>query len=83
VSTELERLRAVDARTQIVSVSVRSKVPAAIDLAMRMPILTARGVARRLALTPQGATSVLSKLVDAGILTEITSRKSWRVFATP
>lgn len=80
---ELERLRAIEARTETISASIRSKVPAAIDLAMRTPIVTVRGLARRLTLTPQGATGVLDKLVEAGVLTEITGRKSWRVFATP
>jgi HTH DNA binding domain len=80
---ELGRLRAIEARAESIRASIRSKVPAAIDLAMRTPIITVRGLARRLALTPQGATGVLDKLVEAGVLTEITGRKSWRVFATP
>jgi predicted transcriptional regulator len=49
---------------------------------LRAPVVTARGLAERLGVTPQAALGLLRQLVEAGIVHEATGRASWRAFAT-
>ena len=48
--------------------TARSHLPAAAELALRPPVLTARGLAERLRLSPQAALGLLNQLVAAGVL---------------
>lgn len=43
-------------------------------------MLTARGLAERLRLSPQAALGLLNQLVVAGMLKEATGRAAWRAF---
>ena len=51
------------------------QLPAAASLALRQPVLIARGVAERLRLSPQAALTLLKQLVAAGVLREATGRR--------
>jgi len=50
------------------------------DAVLRLPIVTARRLARSLDVTPQAALALLRELMKAGIIREATGRASWRVF---
>jgi DNA-binding IclR family transcriptional regulator len=45
------------------------------------PVLTPKTLAWQLALSPQAATRLLTTLAEAGVVREITGRKSFRAFA--
>jgi predicted transcriptional regulator len=55
-------------------------MPAALELLVREPVMTAAGLARRLDITPQAALALLRQLVEAGLIREATGRAAWRVF---
>jgi hypothetical protein len=58
----------------------RSRRPAAIALLLRHPALTAPTLARQLAITPQAALRLLGGFKAAGLVGEITGRKSFQAF---
>jgi DNA-binding MarR family transcriptional regulator len=45
-----------------------------------MPAVTARGLARQLGITPQGALQLLNRLLRAGVIREATGRRSFRAY---
>ena len=49
---------------------------------LRTPVVTARGLADSLAVTPQAALGLLRQLVVAGVVREATGRAAWRAFTT-
>jgi Fic family protein len=59
----------------------RSKLPAALALLLQTPAVTAASLARALAITPQAALRLLERLRRAGLVHEVSGRKSFRVFA--
>jgi hypothetical protein len=59
----------------------RSRLPQAVGLLLRHPALTATALARHLAVTPQAALRLLTRLEAAGVVAEITGRKSFQAFA--
>jgi len=77
---ELFRLQAAAERAAALRRTARSQLPAAAALALRLPVLTARGLAGRLRISPQAALGLLKQLADAGVLREATGRASWRAF---
>jgi ribosomal protein S25 len=79
---ELDKLRRVEERAATLKRSARSHLPAAIDAVIREPIITARTLAKRLAITHQAALGLLKQLVQAGIIKEATGRGAWRAYAT-
>ena len=79
---ELDKLRRVEDRAAILKRSVRSHLPAAIDAVIRVPVITARGLAKRLAITHQASLGLLKQLIEAGIIKEATGRGAWRAFVT-
>jgi hypothetical protein len=79
---ELDKLRRVEERAATLKRSARSHLPAAIDAVIREPIITARSLAKRLAITHQAALGLLKQLVQAGIIKEATGRGAWRAYAT-
>jgi hypothetical protein len=56
----------------------RSNRPAVLALLLRHPALTAPALAR--AITPQAALRLLAPLAAAGVVAEVTGRKSFRAF---
>jgi predicted transcriptional regulator len=49
---------------------------------IREPIITARSLAKRFAITHQAALGLLKQLIEAGIIKEATGRCAWRAFVT-
>jgi hypothetical protein len=58
----------------------QSRLPGAIGLLLRQPALTAASLAAHLGITPQAALRILLHLVAAGVVSEVTGRKSYRAF---
>jgi hypothetical protein len=59
----------------------RSRLPDALDAALRTPALTPKALAGKLRVAPQTATALLHALQTAGLMREVTGRKSFRAFA--
>jgi HTH DNA binding domain len=78
---ELERLRAIENKARSLGRTARSRLPAAIDAALRAPIVTAGSLAKTLDVTPQAAAGLLRQLETARFVREATGRASWRAFA--
>jgi len=79
---ELDRLQRAEARGGLLAHTSRSRLPDGLETVLRTPIVTARGLAKALDVTPQAALSLLRQLLDAGIVREATGRTSWRAFVT-
>jgi HTH DNA binding domain len=79
-SDELTRLQAAEEKARSLSGTVRSRLPNALQTVLRAPIVTARGLAESLDVTPQASLGLLRQLMNAGIIREATGRASWRAF---
>jgi hypothetical protein len=79
-SADLARLQLVADKGQSLTRTARSHLPAAFDIVLRAPVMTARGLAERLDVTPQAALGLLRQLLEAGLVREATGRASWRAF---
>ncbi|MGH7119285.1 MAG: helix-turn-helix domain-containing protein [Acetobacteraceae bacterium] len=77
---ELRRLQQAEEKAGPLARTVRSKLPAAVEAILRAPVMTARGLAHSLDVTPQAALSLLRQLLAAGIIREATGRASWRAY---
>ena len=62
--------------------TARSHLPRALDHVLRTPVVTARGLAEDLSITPQAALRLLRQLTAAGVVREATGRAAWRAFTT-
>jgi hypothetical protein len=62
--------------------AARSHLPGALDHVLRAPVVTARGMADSLSVTPQAALGLLRQLITAGVVREATGRAAWRAFTT-
>jgi hypothetical protein len=82
---ELDRLleAAERGRALIADRDRRSRLSEAVDAVLRVPVLTPKGLAARLAIAPQTATALLGELCAAKLVAEITGRRSFRAFAVP
>jgi predicted transcriptional regulator len=47
---------------------------------LRTPVVTARGLANSLSVTPQAALGLLRQMLASSIIREATGRASWRAF---
>jgi hypothetical protein len=77
---ELDRLQRAEAKGRLLSGTMRSRLPDALEAMLRAPIVTARGLAKVLDVTPPAALGLLRQLTEAGIVREATGRASWRAF---
>jgi hypothetical protein len=77
---ELARLRAAEERLRAIGGTARSRLPAAGEAALRLPVLTARALAAALGVTPRAAASLIARMAAAGVLREATGRRAWRGF---
>ena len=68
--TELARLQTAAEKAALLHGTARSKLPLAFDAVLRAPVITARGLAKQLDITPQAALSLLQQLTAAGIIRE-------------
>ena len=53
-----------------------------LDHVLRTPVVTARGLAEDLSITPQAALRLLRQLTATGVVQEATGRTAWRAFTT-
>lgn len=77
---ELGRLQTAAGKGRHLTATVRSKLPSACEAVLRAPVITARGLAHALDVTPQAALGLLRQLTEAEIIREATGRASWRAF---
>jgi hypothetical protein len=78
---ELARLRDAEAAAAgLARTGRRSLLPAAAEAALRAPAVTARGLARQLGITPQGALQLINRMLMAGVVREATGRRSFRAY---
>ena len=80
---DLDRLvaAATQGRGLTAQVDRRSRLSDALDAALRTPALTPKALAGQLHVVPQTATALLHALQTAGLLREVTGRRSFRAFA--
>jgi hypothetical protein len=79
---ELAGLRRAETAGATLARTARSQLPRALDHVLRTTVVTARGVADHLAISPQAALSLLRQLTAAGVVREATGRAAWRAFTT-
>src|SRR3546814_18909315 len=58
-------------------------LPRLLALSQHRPLLSPQSVADQLAMSIAGASKLLDRAAAAGLLIEITQRRSWRLFLTP
>jgi len=83
----LERLDALeklyrDAQRAIIAEFRPGTLPALLALAQHQPLLSPQSVSKKLDLSIAGASKLLERATGAGLLQEITKRRSWRQFLT-
>jgi len=79
---ELGRLQRAETAGAALTRTARSHLPGALDRLLRTPVVTARGLADSLSVTPQAALGLLRQLIAAGVVREATGRAAWRAFTT-
>jgi signal transduction histidine kinase len=79
---ELAGLQRGEAAGAALARTTRSHLPRALDHVLRTPVVTARGLAENLAITPQAALRLLRDLIAAGVIRKATGRAAWRAFTT-
>jgi len=81
---ELDRLERAAERGKAAAGSLdrRSRLPDALNAALRTPALTSMTLASRLNVAPQTATALLRDLLAIGVVREVTGRKHFRAFTT-
>ncbi len=81
---ELDRLEGAAERGRVAAKGLdrRSRLPEALDAALRTPALTSTTLASRLNVAPQTTTALLRDLLAAGVVREVTGRKHFRAFTT-
>jgi hypothetical protein len=80
---DLDRLVAAAAQGRGLTAQAdrRSRLSDALGAALRTPALTPKALAGKLHVAPQTATALLHALRTAGLLREVTGRRSFRAFA--
>jgi hypothetical protein len=77
---ELNRLQQAEQKGLTIASTARSRLPEALETVLRVPVITARGLAASLRISPQAALGLIGQLREAGIVREATGRASWRAF---
>jgi hypothetical protein len=77
---ELARLLKAEKKSSNIAVTVRSRLPDAVDLVLRTPVVTAASLAKSLGVTPRAAFGLLQQLIGAGFVREATGRGSCRAY---
>ncbi|MGI9510056.1 MAG: hypothetical protein ACR2QJ_12000 [Geminicoccaceae bacterium] len=72
--------RAWHARLADAGLRRHSRAPAVLDLLAATPVLSASLVARHLGCSAMGASKILWRLADLGIVTEATPRARWKIY---
>jgi hypothetical protein len=61
--------------------TARSHLPAALDVTLRLPVLTPGTLAVRVGVSTRAGLPLVDKLVKGGVLREATGRGAWRAYA--
>jgi HTH DNA binding domain len=77
---ELTRLLEAEKKRADIGVTVRSRLPDALDAVLRAPVVTVDSLAKTLHVTPRAALGLLQLLMAKGFVREATVRSSWRAF---
>jgi HTH DNA binding domain len=78
---ELARLQDAGRRIAALPGSARSRLHEAGVIALREPLVTGRLLATRLRVSTRAGLDLAARLVEAGVLREMTGRAAWRAFA--
>ena len=80
---ELDRMAAAEATGRALAATggARSRLGAAVEAVLRHPALTPKTLAARIGVTHQAALRLLAVLAQAGVVAEITGRRSFRAFS--
>ncbi len=80
---ELRRLQDAERRGLALAdtATARSRLPAALDAALRLPVLTPATLAARAGVSTRAGLALADRLVRAGVLREATGRSAWRAYA--
>jgi hypothetical protein len=78
---ELDRLQHAADKGRDLGGTKRSRLSAALDVALRVPFVTASDVVTSLNVSFPAALKFLQDLKKAGVIREATSRKSWRAYS--
>jgi HTH DNA binding domain len=77
---ELSRLQEAETKGRAIRFTKRSRLPDAVDAALRAPIVTTTLLASTLDVSAQAAWTLLRQLAAAGMVREATGRSSWRAY---
>ena len=79
---ELRLLQAAQARglALAAAATARSHLPAALDAALRLPVLNARMLAAQLGVSTRAGLALVGQLAAAGVVREVTGRGAWRAY---
>jgi hypothetical protein len=80
---ELARLHRAAGKIAALPGSERSRLQAAGGVALRKSLVTGRLLASRLEISTRAALDLVARLVEVGVLREMTGREAWRAFAVP
>ncbi len=80
---ELRRLQDAERRGLALAAAgtARSRLPAALDAALRLPVLTSGTLAARAGISTRASLALVGRLVKGGVLREATGRGAWRAYA--
>lgn len=67
--------------TLAAAATARSRLPAALDAALRLPVFTPGTLAARVGVSARAGLALVGQLEDAGVLEESTGRAAWRAYA--
>ncbi len=77
---ELARLLAAEQRIRTLPGRAGGHLPAAAEVALRRPLVTAGSLADALGVTARAGLDLTDRLVAAGLLREATGRRAWRAY---
>ena len=77
---ELDRLQLAARRIAALPGSARSRLHEAGAMALREPLITGRLLANRLDVSARAGLDLADRLVQAGVVRELTGRSAWRAF---
>ena len=80
---EMRRLREAERRGLALAeaATARSRLPAALEAALRLPVLTPGTLAARTGVSTRAGLALVGRLEAAGVLREVTGRGAWRAYA--
>ena len=80
---QLRRLQEMERRGLALAdaATARSRLPAAVDAVLRLPVLTPGVLAAHAGVSTRAGLALVDRLVKGGVLREATGRGAWRAYA--